>query len=405
MLTTEFKPLRILGQGGFGETTLVEIEGDRHVLKRLKPSAIKDHGQMAIELFLKESQYLKELGNHPQIPALVDSGVDEDGPWILQEYIPGQNLEQLIEEQGSFSEAEIISLLKSLLPVLKLIHDHHTIHRDVKPANIIFHQDRHYLVDFGASKRVSETVLRKTGTTIGSAGYAAPEQTMGKAGFSSDLYSLGVTCIYLLSAIQPFDLFDMSIGGWNWRGSLPKDKLVSEGLGQILDQMLEQGTYRRYQSADQVLEALKNIDRGQIERRRLDREHKDRRHRLAMVWGRRVAIGGGVAALIVAGGYGLTQLVHMIHLPEMKLPEANLPKINLPKEDNLPGSVGTVVFLLKVFSYLFLVNTILMSYKMHQAEHEHFLRPIEVGGIFFLTTNFMIPQVLSKFVTILNSTQ
>ncbi len=272
MLTKEFKPIRILGQGGFGETTLVEVDGDRHVLKRLKKSAITDHGETAIQLFLKESQYLKELGNHPQIPALIDSGVDEDGPWIMQEYVPGENLEQFLAQHGSFSEAEIIGLLKSLLPVLKFIHENHSIHRDVKPANVIFHRGLYYLVDFGASKHVSETVLGKTGTTIGSAGYAAPEQMFGKAGFSSDIFSLGVTCIYLLTGMQPFDLFDMSIGGWNWRGSLPKDKMVSEGLGQILDKMLEQGTHKRYHLVDQVLEALGKIDRWEIERRKLDRE-------------------------------------------------------------------------------------------------------------------------------------
>jgi serine/threonine protein kinase len=399
MLTKEFKSIRLLGQGGFGETTLVEVDGDRHVLKRLKKSAIADHGQTAVDLFLKESEYLKELGDHPQIPALIDSGVDADGPWLLQEFIPGENLEHLLAQQNSFSEAEIISLLMSLLPVLKLIHENHAIHRDVKPANIIFNQDKYYLVDFGASKHVSETVLRKTGTTIGSAGYAAPEQMFGKAGYSSDIFSLGVTCIHLLTGIQPFDLFDMSIGGWNWRGSLPKDKCVSEGLGLILDKMLGQGTHRRYQSAGEVTEALKNIDKWEIERQRIERQRivqknrdKDRRNRLALKWVKRVATGGGVAALVVVGGYGVSQLVHTIYLPELKLPDVKLPGEDL--KNSLPAPFGKIVTLIKVLSYPILASSIHMSYRNHKAGLDESVMPPLIGsGVIFLMSNFVVPQI------------
>jgi serine/threonine protein kinase len=399
MLTKEFKRIRSLGEGGFGTTTLVERDGQRYVLKRLKPSVIADHGQTAIDLFLKESEYLRQLGDHPQIPALIDSGVDADGPWLLQEYIPGENLDQSLGKKLSLSEAEIISLLKSLLPVLKFIHDHRTIHRDVKPANIILYQERYYLVDFGASKHVSETVLRKTGTTIGSAGYAAPEQMFGKAGFSSDVFSLGVTCIHLLTGIQPFDLFDMSIGGWNWRGSLPKDKCVSEGLGLILDKMLDSGTKGRYQSADEVTEALKNIDKWEIERQRIERQRivqknkdRDRRNRLAIKWVRRVAMGGGVAAIVVVGGYGVSQLVHMIHLPELQMPEVKLPKED-PK-NSLPAPVGTIVNLIKILSYPFLASAIYMSYCKYKMEDESVLPPLLGGGAFFILSNFVFPQIL-----------
>jgi serine/threonine protein kinase len=297
MQTQELTQIRSLGEGGFGTTALVERDSKRYVLKRLKQSAIADHGQTAIDLFIKESEYLKVLGDHAQIPALIDSGVDEEGPWLLQEYIPGDNLETILSQQLRFSEAEIIQLLKSILPVLKSIHHAGAIHRDIKPANIIFSGDRYYLVDFGASKQVSETVLAKTGTMIGTAQYAAPEQVLGRAAFASDIYSLGVTCIHLLTGLPPMELIDrMEAGRWCWRDFLPKERSVSEGLGLILDKMLEYGVHRRYNSADEVLEAIANIDRRTISRQRLVRIGKIRRNRIVLNW----VFTTGVSVLAVA---------------------------------------------------------------------------------------------------------
>ena len=110
------------------------------------------------------------------------------------------------------------------------------------------------LVDFGASKAATGTSLARTGTAIGSAGYIAPEQSLGRAVFASDLYSLGVTCIHLLTQRHPFDLFDVSEGVWVWRDALKSP--VSDALGRILDRMLESPINRRYQSAAEVLQDL-----------------------------------------------------------------------------------------------------------------------------------------------------
>jgi WD40 repeat protein len=110
------------------------------------------------------------------------------------------------------------------------------------------------LVDFGAAKRATGTALQRTGTSIGSPEYIAPEQARGKAVFASDLYSLGVTCLHLLTSISPFDLFDTHEDVWMWRHYLPNP--VSEELGKILDRLVEQATSRRYQSAFEVLHDL-----------------------------------------------------------------------------------------------------------------------------------------------------
>ncbi|NJR21040.1 MAG: hypothetical protein HC786_02070 [Richelia sp. CSU_2_1] len=113
------------------------------------------------------------------------------------------------------------------------------------------------LVDFGAAKYVTATG-GETGTTIGSAGYAAPEQTVGKAVVASDIYSLGVTCIHLLTGMEPFDLYDASESKFVWRNYLI-DNPVSAELSRILDKMLEVPLKNRYKSADEVLQDLNSL--------------------------------------------------------------------------------------------------------------------------------------------------
>ncbi|NJL85368.1 MAG: protein kinase [Leptolyngbyaceae cyanobacterium SM1_1_3] len=123
----------------------------------------------------------------------------------MQEFIQGPNLEIKLQRQGVFDEAQIRALLEQILSVLVFVHQAQVIHRDIKPENILYVESTHtyFLVDFGASKYADVETLKQTGTVIGSAGYAAPEQMLGQAGFASDLYSLGVTCIHLLTGQHP----------------------------------------------------------------------------------------------------------------------------------------------------------------------------------------------------------
>jgi serine/threonine protein kinase len=149
------------------------------------------------------------------------------------------------------------ALLTDILLVLDFIHSQGVVHRDIKPENIIRRNSdkKAVLVDFGASKVVTPLNRSVTGTVIGSAEYIAPEQANGKANNPSDLYSLGVTCIYLLTQISPFDLFDTSDHEWIWRQFLVNNN-VRDDLGRILDKMIEFGTRKRYQSAREILQDL-----------------------------------------------------------------------------------------------------------------------------------------------------
>jgi len=263
-LQERYQAIRLIGQGGFGRT-FKAVDNSKPskpycVIKQFFPSAQgTDTIQKAAELFELEAIQLEKLGRHPQIPELFAHLTHDDNrQYLVQEYIEGQNLEQELKEKGVFNEAKIRALLTDILPVLDFIHSKGVIHRDIKPENIIRRasDNKAVLVDFGASKVVTPLNRSVTGTLIGSPEYVAPEQTNGKAINASDLYSLGVTCIYLLTQVSPFDLFDTSEHEWVWRQFLVNNP-VSDGLGRILDKMIEFGTKKRYQSASEVLQDLK----------------------------------------------------------------------------------------------------------------------------------------------------
>ena len=268
-LKERYRSIQPIGSGGFGRTFLAVDEDipskPRCVIKQLylqtQNSLIL---KKAVQLFHQEAEHLDELGKHPQIPTLFAHFEQSKHLYLVQELIEGKTLQQELEQGGVFNETQIWELLRDLLPVLKFIHDRQVIHRDIKPANIIRRRsdNKPVLIDFGVSKLISATALLHTGTTVGSAEYMAPEQTKGKALPASDFYSLGATCIYLLTNISPFDLIDIINNRWVWRDFLPLGTQVSDRLGKILDQLLQHTIADRYQSASEVLQALNSTQKA-----------------------------------------------------------------------------------------------------------------------------------------------
>lgn len=262
-LRDRYRPIEALGQGGFGRTFLAIDEDKpskpRCVIKQFFPQTGKAQTlAKALEMFEREAVQLEKLGRHPQIPELMAYFEQDGRPYLVQEFIEGNNLARELEIRGAFSETEIRILLHETLPILQFVHQHRVIHRDIKPENIILRPNpkdhRLFLVDFGAAKAVEAGTLGHVGTAIGSVGYTAPEQAVGRANYTSDLYSLGVTCIHLLTGVHPCYLFDTYEGIWTWRDRLPAP--ISPSLGKILDKMLASMPGQRYPSAETILQEL-----------------------------------------------------------------------------------------------------------------------------------------------------
>jgi hypothetical protein len=259
LIKERYRAIKPIGQGGFGRTFLA-VDEDKPskppcVIKQFLPQGTNTV-QKAVDLFNQEAIQLDELGQHSQIPALLAYCNQDDRQYLVQEFIDGLNLYQELEKNGAFNETQIRQLLNDLLLVLQFCHSQQVIHRDIKPENIIRrHSDRKLvIVDFGAAKSATETALKRTGTIIGSAEYVAPEQMRGKALFASDIYSLGVTCINLLTERSPIYSYDTHNAAWIWGQYLKTP--VSKQLSQVIDKMIENIPSHRYQTVEEVLQDL-----------------------------------------------------------------------------------------------------------------------------------------------------
>ena len=262
VLVDRYRAISLLGQGGFGRTFLAIDElkpsKPRCVVKQFLPEVKgKKALNKAAELFEREAMRLDELGKHKQIPELLAFFNQEDRQYLIQEFIDGNDLAKELAINGVFNQQQIKELLEDLLEVLKFVHDNNVIHRDIKPENIIRRKKdgKLVLVDFGAAKEAIGAETSAVGTIIGSVAYIAPEQAVGKAKFASDLYSLGATCLHLLTNVEPTELFDISEGEWMWRDYL-QDNEIDYELSHVLDKLVEGATKRRFQSVEEVLQNL-----------------------------------------------------------------------------------------------------------------------------------------------------
>lgn len=261
LLRNRYRPIQPLGRGGFGKTYLAEdIDklNERCVIKQFTPQ-IKGIGALekATQLFEQEARRLQQLGQHPQIPALLAYFKDGNDLYLVQEFIEGQTLQTELEQYGIFSEFKIRELLLDFLAVLKFVHQQGVIHRDIKPDNIIRRRQdgKLVLIDFGVAQYLSGTGV-VTKTYCGTQGYAPLEQmTYGEAYPASDLYSLGATCLHLLTNTSPHLLYNPKETRWLWQDK-PQAAAFTKQLRQMLDKMLKVEVKARYQSAQEVLQDL-----------------------------------------------------------------------------------------------------------------------------------------------------
>lgn len=266
---------RVLGQGGFGRSYLVEDSqrfGEPCVLKEFFPSnASKRSLQKALDLFKREAKTLYQI-NHPQVPKFLACFTQGQRLFIVQEYIEGVTYSQLLKQrrrQGQrFSEAEVTRWLTHMLQVLEYLHNLNIVHRDISPDNIIYSSDRNLpiLIDFGLVNDAMNNLLAgqdddddeekvegRSATMVGKFGYSPPEQIqLGQCFPASDLYALGVTAIVLLTGQYPRELMDRNSLEWRWQQYVQ----ISRPFIQILNRLIQQKPRERFQSARAVLEAV-----------------------------------------------------------------------------------------------------------------------------------------------------
>ncbi|MEA5596671.1 serine/threonine-protein kinase [Rivularia sp. UHCC 0363] len=264
LLNNRYRIIRSLGSGGFGETFLAEdtqIPSTRQcVIKQLK--LFQDSPQtyqLVRQRFAREAAILEALGDgSPQIPRLYAYFNEGQRFYLAQEYIQGQTLSETVVS-GSLSESRVREILISLLKLLEYVHSQGIVHRDIKPENIIIRSsdNQPVLIDFGAVRETMTAQVNSQGNVtssivIGTPGFMPIEQAAGRAVFASDLYSLGLVAIYLLTAKLPQELqTDAHNGEIIW-----SKNAVSHNLAAVLDRAIRSHVKERFSTAKEMLEAL-----------------------------------------------------------------------------------------------------------------------------------------------------
>ena len=265
-----------LGHGGFGKTYLAEDINrfnEPCVLKEFAPQ-VDDPGTLkkAEQLFEREAGVLYQL-QHAQIPRFRELlRVEFEGRsrlFLVQDYVKGQNYQELLEQRQqrgeTFSEADILQLLRHVLPVLGYIHQKGVIHRDISPDNLMRRDEDQLpvLIDFGGVKQAAISVISGLGqekanqpqanvTIVGKQGYAPYEQmAAGDVEPHNDFYALAATALVLLTGQSPQYLLDANSPG-HWQTQLS----LLPRLARVLRKMLSIYPSDRYTSAQAILSSL-----------------------------------------------------------------------------------------------------------------------------------------------------
>lgn len=267
LLNNRYRILQTLGAGGFGNTFLAEDtympSGRKCVIKQLKPMTHDPQTyQQVKERFQREAAVLEELGesNH-QIPRLFAYFSESGQFYLVQEWIEGDTLTQIVDREGRLNDGQVKAILLSLLPVLDYVHSCHIVHRDLKPDNVIVRRrdGLPVLIDFGAVKEAIKTVVHSQANTtpsivIGTPGFMAAEQAAGRPRYASDLYSLGLIAVFLLTGKLPQILeTDTRTGEILWRRDAPN---CHSHLATVIDQAIRFHPRDRFADAKEMLDAL-----------------------------------------------------------------------------------------------------------------------------------------------------
>ncbi|MBE9004087.1 protein kinase [Fortiea sp. LEGE XX443] len=268
LLDNRYQVIQVLAKGGFGQTYIAQDTrrpgNPICVVKHLKPTSSDPRiFETAKRLFHNEAETLEHLGNHDQIPRLLAYFDENQEFFLVQEYIEGHPLTDELISRQRWSESQVLQMLQEVLAILEFVHQQGVIHRDIKPDNIIRRasDNKLVLVDFGAVKQLSSTMVTVGGQTtatvaIGTPGYMPTEQSQGRPRPNSDIYSLGIIAIQALTGVPATELQeDPDTGEIRWQHLVP----VSYRLTAVLTKMLYYHFKDRYQTATEALQACLNV--------------------------------------------------------------------------------------------------------------------------------------------------
>ena len=202
-----FEVLEVIGKGASGVVLLAK---QKALNRRVAVKYLSSTKRLQEELkkrFLREAKLLSEL-DHPNIVSIFEYGIDVETPYLVQEYLSGKSLDEILERHGGLPWRQVVAYTRQIASGLAYAHDNGVIHRDLKPANLFLTENSLVeILDFGLAKAPGKhTTLTKTGSVVGTPVYMPPEMLRGKkAGPAGDIYSLGSTVFEMLSNALPYN--------------------------------------------------------------------------------------------------------------------------------------------------------------------------------------------------------
>ena len=256
-----------LGQGGMARVFLADDESlHRKVAVKVLADRHSDDPHF-IERFQREARAAARL-NHPNIVQVYDQGQSDGVSYIVQEYVEGETLKDLIRREAPIEPRRAIGLALQILAALRVAHQQGVIHRDVKPQNILVQPDgKAKVADFGIA-RAGDAEMTEAGSIVGTAQYLAPEQARGlPVGPPADLYAVGIVLYEMLSGRVPFDGDQAVTVAMRHVQEPPvpladRNPLVPVDLESIVMRALTKDPTRRYQSAEEMGLELDRVRQG-----------------------------------------------------------------------------------------------------------------------------------------------
>lgn len=259
IIENKYEILKRIGKGGMSE---VYLAMDRNLnkqwaVKEIKKKARNKNNEVVIQSAIAEANMMKKL-DHPCLPRIVDIIDRKNVIYVVMDYIEGEPLSKILEKYGAQPQETVIEWAKELAGVLEYLHmqDPPIIYRDMKPANVMLQPNGHIkLIDFGIAREYKEQNVEDT-VSLGTKGYAAPEQFGGKGQTDprTDIYCLGVTLYHLVTGQNPceppYELYPIR----HWKPEL------SAGLESIILKCTQMNPQDRYSSCAELLYALQHYE-------------------------------------------------------------------------------------------------------------------------------------------------
>jgi len=290
LLDGRYQIIEVIETGEFGQTYLakdIRRPGEPQCfVKHLRPGTSEPKLiNTTRRLFQKEAEVLEKLGQHDQIPQLFAYFEENEEFFLVESFVAGHSLSTEIVPGKPLTEEKVIALLKELLEILVFVHGQGVIHRDIKPANLIrrYSDNKLVLIDFGSVKEIHIAQRQAPVTVrIGTLEYMPIEQFQYNPQLNSDIYALGMIGIQAMTGLPAYDLPKLRDLKNSNKGEIVWRHLAtcSQGLADVLDNMVRYDFRERYQSAAEALADLRKIgdrSRARIPKLTIYREEVDRR--------------------------------------------------------------------------------------------------------------------------------